>query len=328
MKTSIATVSISGDLAEKLAAIAAAGFDGVEIFEADLLTYDGTPARGRPHGPRRRPRAHPLPAVPRLRGHARAAARPRLRPRRAQVRPDGRARRRPDPRLLERLARSRSAASTAPPPTCASSGELAAARGIRVGFEALAWGRHVSDHRDAWEIVRRADHPQRRPHPRQLPHPRARPRPRLDPRDPRRPHLPRPARRRAGASTWTCSSGAGTSATCPARATCPSRDFLARRRGHRLRRLALPRDLQRPVPRRLAALDRRRRPPLARRPDGRGRRAPSPASGSIPPMPRPHRGLRRRVRRVRGRRPRPRPRWCASSTAWASPRPAATSPRT
>ena len=44
MKTSIATVSISGDLPEKLAAIAAAGFDGVEIFEADLLTYDATPA--------------------------------------------------------------------------------------------------------------------------------------------------------------------------------------------------------------------------------------------------------------------------------------------
>ena len=27
-----------------------------------------------------------------------------------------------------------------------------------MGYEALAWGRHVADHRDAWEIVRRADH--------------------------------------------------------------------------------------------------------------------------------------------------------------------------
>lgn len=35
MKTSIATVSISGEFPEKLAAIAAAGFDGVEIFEND-----------------------------------------------------------------------------------------------------------------------------------------------------------------------------------------------------------------------------------------------------------------------------------------------------
>src|SRR4051812_47270066 len=37
-------------------------------------------------------------------------------------------------------------------------GERAASRGLRVGFEALAWGRHVNDYRDAWEIVRRADH--------------------------------------------------------------------------------------------------------------------------------------------------------------------------
>ncbi len=38
-------------------------------------------------------------------------------------------------------------------------GERAARRNLRVGYEALAWGRHISDHRDAWEIVRRADHP-------------------------------------------------------------------------------------------------------------------------------------------------------------------------
>src|SRR5580700_9694148 len=38
-------------------------------------------------------------------------------------------------------------------------GERAAKRGLRVGFEALAWGRHVNDYRDAWEVVRRADHP-------------------------------------------------------------------------------------------------------------------------------------------------------------------------
>src|SRR5690606_11417842 len=43
MKTSIATVSISGDLREKLAAIAAAGFDGIEIFENDCLAFDGGP---------------------------------------------------------------------------------------------------------------------------------------------------------------------------------------------------------------------------------------------------------------------------------------------
>ena len=38
MFTSIATCSISGTLEAKLRAIAHAGFDGVEIFENDLLT--------------------------------------------------------------------------------------------------------------------------------------------------------------------------------------------------------------------------------------------------------------------------------------------------
>src|SRR3974390_2567638 len=43
MKTAIATVCLSGGLREKLEAIAAAGFRGVELFESDLLSYNGTP---------------------------------------------------------------------------------------------------------------------------------------------------------------------------------------------------------------------------------------------------------------------------------------------
>ena len=43
MKTAIATVSISGDLREKLAAIAAAGFDGIEIFEQDFIADTAGP---------------------------------------------------------------------------------------------------------------------------------------------------------------------------------------------------------------------------------------------------------------------------------------------
>ena len=42
MQRSIATVSLSGTLPEKLEAIAAAGFDGVEIFENDLLSVSYT----------------------------------------------------------------------------------------------------------------------------------------------------------------------------------------------------------------------------------------------------------------------------------------------
>src|SRR6266550_2850568 len=44
MLRSIATVSLGGTLMEKLNAIAAAGFDGVEIFENDLLYFDGPPS--------------------------------------------------------------------------------------------------------------------------------------------------------------------------------------------------------------------------------------------------------------------------------------------
>ena len=40
---SIATVSLSGTLEEKLRVIAAANFDAVEIFENDLLAFDRSP---------------------------------------------------------------------------------------------------------------------------------------------------------------------------------------------------------------------------------------------------------------------------------------------
>jgi 4-hydroxyphenylpyruvate dioxygenase len=47
MRKSIATVSLSGMLPEKLEAAAAARFDGVEIFENDLLQFPGTPGEVR-----------------------------------------------------------------------------------------------------------------------------------------------------------------------------------------------------------------------------------------------------------------------------------------
>src|SRR5687767_12879453 len=43
MRASIATVSISGSLEGKIRAAAEAGFDGVEIFENDLLGFTGSP---------------------------------------------------------------------------------------------------------------------------------------------------------------------------------------------------------------------------------------------------------------------------------------------
>ncbi|MFO1142400.1 MAG: TIM barrel protein [Amaricoccus sp.] len=158
MKTSIATVSISGDLSEKLAAIAAAGFEGVEIFEADLLTYDATP---REVGGMVRDAALELTLFQPFRDFEGM-------PEPQRKRAFDRAERKFD--LMGELGAELILVCSNTSPVALGGidraaadlreiGERAAARGIRIGFEALAWGRHVSDHRDAWEIVRRADHP-------------------------------------------------------------------------------------------------------------------------------------------------------------------------
>lgn len=158
MKTCIATVSISGTLSEKLAAIAAAGFDGIEIFEQDFLAEDIAPREvarmAADHGlqialfqPFRD--FETLPEPQRARAFARAQRKFDL--------------------MVELGADLVLFCSTVHPDSLGGIdraaddlrelGDIAAQRGIRVGYEALAWGRHVSDHRDAWEIVRRADHP-------------------------------------------------------------------------------------------------------------------------------------------------------------------------
>lgn len=158
MKTSIATVSLSGDLRENLAAIAAAGFDGVEIFENDFLAFDGTPAEVgamiRDHGleitlfqPFRD--FEGLPEPQRSRAFDRAERKFDLM---QELGTD----------LMLVCSNVSPAALGGIDRAAADFGELgerAAKRGLRVGYEALAWGRHINDHRDAWEIVRRADHP-------------------------------------------------------------------------------------------------------------------------------------------------------------------------
>ena len=44
IRRAIATVCLSGTLEDKLDAVGAAGFDGVEIFENDLIASSSTPA--------------------------------------------------------------------------------------------------------------------------------------------------------------------------------------------------------------------------------------------------------------------------------------------
>ncbi|WP_316178639.1 MULTISPECIES: bifunctional sugar phosphate isomerase/epimerase/4-hydroxyphenylpyruvate dioxygenase family protein [unclassified Bradyrhizobium] len=154
---SIATVSISGALDGKLKAIAAAGFDTVEIFENDLVAFGMRPRE--------------IGQMCRDLGLAICAYQPfrdfEGMPEPQRARNFIRAERKFD--LMQELGTdlllicsSVSPASLGGIDRAAADfhelGERAAKRGLRVGYEALAWGRHVHDYRDAWEIVRRADH--------------------------------------------------------------------------------------------------------------------------------------------------------------------------
>jgi len=158
MKTSIATVCLSGSLDEKLEAIAAAGFRGVEIFESDLLSYSGTPADVARQIADLGLKVSTFQPFRDFEGTAG--------PQRART--FDRAERKFD--VMQEIGCDFLLVCSNVSPDSLGGidraaadfrelGERAAKRGLRVGFEALAWGRHVNDYRDAWEVVRRADHP-------------------------------------------------------------------------------------------------------------------------------------------------------------------------
>jgi 4-hydroxyphenylpyruvate dioxygenase len=158
VQTAIATVCLPGTLNEKLQAIAAARFMGVEIFENDLLSFDGTPAELA-----RRIRELGLDAVT-FQPFRDFEGMPELQRSKAF----SRAERKFD--LMGELGCDLLMVCSNVSPDSLSGidraaedfrelGERAAKRGLRLAFEALAWGRHINDYRDAWEVVRRADHP-------------------------------------------------------------------------------------------------------------------------------------------------------------------------
>ena len=158
MKKSIATVSVSGMLREKLAAISAARFDGVEIFENDLLQFPGTPGDVR--------------KIAEDLGLAIDLFQPfrdfeGVNPAQLQRNLD-RAERKFD--LMQELgAPLMLVCSNAQPDTSADReliasqlrelAERAGRRGLRIGFEALAWGTQTNRFAQAWEAVKLADHP-------------------------------------------------------------------------------------------------------------------------------------------------------------------------
>ena len=143
-KRSIATVSLSGTLPDKLEAAATVGFDGVEIFENDLLTYDGSPAERAPHrrGPRPRRSASTSRSATSRRCRSRSAAATSTAPSASST-----SWRRSAPTSCWSAATSSRAALDDAGRAAADLREMAeraARRGLRVGYEALAWGRHVN----------------------------------------------------------------------------------------------------------------------------------------------------------------------------------------
>jgi 4-hydroxyphenylpyruvate dioxygenase len=158
MRTSIATVSLSGSLTEKLTAASRAGFDGVEIFENDLLASPLTPEEIRArcadlgltidlYQPMRDIEAVPEAEFARNLRRARHKF-----------------------ELMRRLGTDTVLVCSSVSPLAEDDDALAAAQlsqladlaqefGVRVAYEALAWGRHVSTYDHAWRIIEAADHP-------------------------------------------------------------------------------------------------------------------------------------------------------------------------
>jgi len=158
MRASIATVCISGSLREKLTAISRAGFDGYELFENDFVTSplsaDEVRERSADLG-LSLDLYQPFRDIEGTAPETFEAALERARRKFA---------------LMNRLGADTilvcSNVGTASIDDDALAAEqlyqlavVAAEHGVRVAYEALAWGRFVSTYDHAWRIVRAADHP-------------------------------------------------------------------------------------------------------------------------------------------------------------------------
>ena len=138
-------------------AIAAAKFDAVEIFENDLVTFNGTPADVRRATQQLELGIVTLQPFRDFEGM----------PDSQRARVFARAERKFD--VMQELGCDLLMICSNVSPDSFGGieraaadlhelGERAAKRDLRIAFEALAWGRHINDYRDAWEAVRRANH--------------------------------------------------------------------------------------------------------------------------------------------------------------------------
>ncbi|MCY1220114.1 4-hydroxyphenylpyruvate dioxygenase [compost metagenome] len=158
MRTGIATVCLSGTLKEKMQACAIAGFDGIEIFEQDLVTSSLSPEDIRKtaadlgltldlYQPFRDFDSVPedLLAANLRRAEAKFKLMSRLGMDTILVCSNvGTATIDDDSLRAEQLARLAG---------------LAADHGVKVAYEALAWGKYVNDYEHAHRLVETVDHP-------------------------------------------------------------------------------------------------------------------------------------------------------------------------
>ncbi len=158
LRTSIATVCLSGTLTDKLHAIAEAGFDGVEIFEPDLVASPSSPEEIVALADRLGLRLDLYQPFRDAEGVTEDQFVAVLHRARSKF------------RLMQRLGIdtmlvcSNVTTATVDDDAVSASqlrrlGDEAEKRGVRLAYEALAWGRFVDDYRRAWRIVELADHP-------------------------------------------------------------------------------------------------------------------------------------------------------------------------
>ncbi len=158
IRRAIATVCLSGTLEDKLDAVGAAGFNGVEIFENDLVASSSTPAEvqkrcadlGLSIDLYQPFRDFDTASPDRLTANLRRADHKFS--------------------VMEELGTdmmlvcsSVAADAVNDPRRLADQfhtlAERASRRGMKIAYEALAWGRHVNTWGQSWEVVRRGDHP-------------------------------------------------------------------------------------------------------------------------------------------------------------------------
>jgi len=156
MKRSIATVCLSGDLRQKIDAAARAGYDGIEVFENDLLLFDQSPTVVRKiveDAGLKIIALQPfrdfegMPADKRLKNFARAERKFDVM---EQLGTDSLLIcSNVSPHAINGMQRSAD--------DLAELAQQAAKRGFKIGYEALAWGRYIKDYQQAWELVKMAD---------------------------------------------------------------------------------------------------------------------------------------------------------------------------